>query len=119
MNGDLLYTAKCSKAREALRLLRAQGCEPRLVPYLDEPLDREALKDLLAQLGMHPRDLLRANEPLYAQLGLDDPELGDESILEAIARHPRLLQRPIYIRGDRAVLGRPPERVLELLPTTA
>ncbi|WP_407352081.1 arsenate reductase (glutaredoxin) [Luteimonas sp. R10] len=116
MSGSLLYhNPRCSKSREALRLLQARGIEPRIVPYLEQPPDTGALRDLLRRLGIAPRALLRTGEAEYAELGLADPALDDDAIIAAMAAHPRLIERPILVRGDRAVIGRPPERVLDLL----
>jgi arsenate reductase len=96
-------------------LLREQGVEPEIVKYLEDPPDRDTLKKLLTMLGMAPRDLLRKREKEYSELGLKDPSLGDESIIDAMVEHPRLIERPIVVNGDRAVMGRPTERILEIL----
>jgi arsenate reductase len=85
------------------------------VDYTKEPLTKGELKDLLRALGMSPRDLLRKRDPAYKELGLKDPDVSDEAILKAMAAHPGLIERPIAKRGDRVILGRPPEQVLELL----
>jgi arsenate reductase (glutaredoxin) len=110
----LYHNPRCSKSRAALALLASRGIEPRIVAYLETPPNREELAALVRKLGVDARRLLRSGEPEYAALGLDDPALGDTALLDAIATHPRLLERPIAVRGDRAVIGRPPERVLEL-----
>jgi arsenate reductase len=96
-------------------LLREHGIEPEIVKYLDEPPDRADLEALLATLDMEPRDLVRKREKVYKELGLSDPELGRDDLIAAIVDHPRLLERPIVVNGDRAVLGRPIERVLEVV----
>lgn len=111
----LYHNPRCSKSRAALELLRSRGVEPTIVAYLDAPPDGPALAELLRKLGVGPRQVLRTGEPEYAELGLADPALDDAALLQAIASHPRLLERPIAVRGARAVIGRPPERVLELL----
>lgn len=80
-----------------------------------EPIGREKLEDLLARMGIGPRELLRTREKAYRELGLADPEVSDDEIVDAMVARPELIQRPIVERGDRAVLGRPPERVQELL----
>lgn len=116
MTGYVLYhNPRCSKSRAALDLLQENGIEPEIVRYLDEPLDAQALRDLTRKLGIRPRELLRSGEDEYRSLGLADESVDDDAIIKAMAAHPRLIQRPILVRGDRAVIGRPPERVLELL----
>jgi arsenate reductase len=110
----LFHNPRCSKSREALELLRANGVEPRIRLYLEDAPSIAELRDLLGKLGIGARTLLRTGEQEYADLGLDDPTLDDASLLEAMHAHPRLIERPIYVAGSRAVVGRPPERVLEL-----
>jgi arsenate reductase len=111
----LYHNPRCSKSRAALELLESRGVRPQIVAYLETPPDRQALQQLLRKLGLGARHLLRTGEPEFAALGLDDPALDDATLLDAIAAHPRLLERPIAVAGDRAVIGRPPDRVLELL----
>jgi len=116
MTGYVLYhNPRCSKSRGALDLLQEKGIAPEIVRYLDEPLDAQALRALVRKLGIRPRELLRTGEEEYRSLGLADESMDDDAIIEAMAAHPRLIQRPILVRGERAVIGRPPERVLELL----
>ncbi len=110
-----LHNPRCSKSREALALLQARGIEPELLDYLGQPLDAKALRALIAKLGMTPRELLRPGEAVYRELGLDDASRDDEALIKAMVEHPILIERPIFENGDRAVIGRPPERVLELL----
>ena len=109
------HNPRCSKSRAALELLAEHGVQPRIVPYLEQAPDVIELKDLLRRLGLPARALLRTGEPEYTELGLDDPSLSDETLLAAMHAHPRLIERPIFVHGERAVIGRPPERVLELL----
>ena len=112
----LYHNPHCSKSRAAVALLREAGIEPLLIDYLSHPPSLQDLAHLTECLGLAPRALLRTGEDEYRTLGLGDPDLTDMMILEAIHRHPRLLERPIAVRDDgRAVIGRPPERVLELL----
>jgi arsenate reductase len=85
------------------------------VEYLKAPLDTTELRRLVKLLGVKPRELLRTGEAPYREVGLNDPDVTDQAILAAIANHPILLERPIAVAGKRAVIGRPPERVLELL----
>ena len=111
----LYHNPRCSKSRDALALLLAHGIEPEIVPYLEQPPSGHDLRELLRLLGIGPRALLRSGEPEYSALGLDDETLGDEALIAAMAAHPRLIERPIFVHGGRAIIGRPPERVLELL----
>jgi arsenate reductase len=116
MNDTALYhNPRCSKSRGALELLRQRGIEPRVIAYLDTPPSADELTRLLALLGMPPRGLLRRGESEYAELGLDDDRLSDAQLIAAMVAHPRLIERPIFVHHGRAVIGRPPERVLELL----
>jgi arsenate reductase len=111
----LLHNPRCSKSREALALLQAHGVEPDIVRYLEIPLDATGLKKLVKQLRLPARALLRTGEDAYKTLGLADPEIGDDALIAAMAAHPILIERPVFIRNGHAVIGRPPERVLELL----
>jgi arsenate reductase len=112
----LYHNPRCSKSREALELLHAHGVKPDVRFYLEQPPSVEELRSLLRKLKLRPRDLLRSGEDAYKALGLDDPALDDEALLAAMHDHPRLIERPVFIVGARAVIGRPPERVLELAP---
>jgi len=111
----LYHNTRCSKSRGALELLAGRGIEPELVYYLETPPSPAELRELLRKLGIGARELLRPGEPEYAELGLNDPSLDDEALIAAMAAHPRLIERPVFVNGDRAVIGRPPERVLEIL----
>ena len=116
--GTLYHNTRCSKSRAALELLRDRGIEPALAYYLETPPDAAQLHDLLRKLGLPARALLRTGEPEYAALGLADPAKDDAQLVAAMAAHPRLIERPVFVLGDRAVIGRPPERVLALLSPT-
>jgi len=116
MNDTRLYhNPRCSKSRGALELLREHGIEPVVVPYLEAPPSAAELRDLLKLLGLPARALLRTGEDEYAALGLEDESLAESALIDAMVAHPRLIERPILVHGGRAVIGRPPERVLELL----
>lgn len=107
--------ASCSKCRGALELLRARGVEPDVVDIVETPPSAELLRRIVRLTGQPARSLLRSGEPAYTELGLDDPAVGDDAIIAAMAAHPELVERPILVVGERAVVGRPPERVLDLL----
>ena len=111
----IYHNPRCSKSRQTLALIRDRGVEPEIVEYLKSPLDGEALRDLLRVLGMTARDLVRTGEAPYRELGLGDPAVTEDELIAAIAANPILMQRPVVRRGGRAVVGRPPERVAELL----
>lgn len=108
----IFHNPRCSKSRQTLALLTDSGVDPEVIFYLDEPPDEGALIDLLDKLGLPATALVRSKE--HDALGLH-PTTDDAELLRRIAAHPRILQRPIVVRGDRAVIGRPPENVLELL----
>ena len=111
----LYHNPRCSKSRGALELLEARGLTPTVVRYLDTPPSADELRTLLGKLGIPARQLLRSGEDEYKALGLADSSLSDEQLIAAMASHPKLIERPILIAGERAVIGRPPEKVLELL----
>ncbi|KPC33024.1 Arsenate reductase [Pseudomonas syringae pv. cilantro] len=112
----LYHNPRCTKSRGALELLQARGLSPDVVLYLETAPDAAALRDLLGKLGFGARQLLRTGEDDYKQLNLADPSLSDEQLIAAMATHPKLIERPILVVGDKAVIGRPPENILELLP---
>jgi len=115
MTTKLFHNSRCSKSRGALELLQARGIEPEIVYYLETPPDAAQLRELLGMLGLPPRALLRSGEPEYAQLGLGDESLDDDALIDAMAKHPRLIERPVFMHQGRAVIGRPPEPVLDLI----
>jgi arsenate reductase len=105
----------CSKSRTALRILNERGVEFDSVNYYETPLTAEELRGLVDRLGISPRDLLRKDEQAYRELKLGQRDLSDDEIISLMIDNPDLMQRPIVVRGNRAVLGRPPENVEELL----
>ncbi|MGH8074946.1 MAG: arsenate reductase (glutaredoxin) [Lysobacter sp.] len=116
MNDTRLYhNPRCSKSRGTLELLRERGIEPQVIAYLDTPPSAGELRQLLAMLDLPARELLRTGETEYTELGLADTSKTDDELIDAMANHPRLIERPIFVHGGRAVIGRPPERVLDLL----
>ncbi|OLS61957.1 arsenate reductase (glutaredoxin) [Pseudomonas putida] len=112
----LYHNPRCSKSRGALELLEERGLTPTVVRYLETPPDAATLKALLGKLGIGARQLLRTGEDEYKNLDLANPALSDEQLIAAMAEHPKLIERPILVAGDKAVIGRPPEKVLEILP---
>lgn len=111
----IYHNPRCSKSRNTLALLQENGIEPEVVLYLETPPDKSTLTELLSKLGIKPRQLLRKGEDAYKELNLKDTSLSDETLIDAMLAHPKLIERPIVVKGDKAVLGRPPENVLELL----
>ena len=112
----LYHNPRCSKSRGALELLQAQGLTPNVVRYLETPLNAAQLSDLLAKLNIGARQLLRSGEDEYKALNLADASLSEAQLIDAMAAHPKLIERPVLVVGDKAVIGRPPEKVLEILP---
>jgi arsenate reductase len=110
----IYHNPRCTKSREALALLEAHGVKPEVVEYLKTPLDAKQVKQLVKLLGVEPHALLRTKEAPYAELGLSRDSSLDE-IARAVAGAPILLERPIVVAGDKAVIGRPTENVLSLL----
>ncbi|TCP09126.1 arsenate reductase [Crenobacter luteus] len=110
----IYHNPRCSKSRETLALLTARGLAPTVIDYLATPPDAATLKTLLGLLGLSPRELMRKKEAEYAELGLADASLPDDALIAAMVAHPRLIERPIVVAGERAALGRPPEAVLAL-----
>lgn len=111
----IYHNTACSTSRKTLDLLRARGVSPRVVEYLKTPPDRATLTAMLAGLGMRPSQLLRRKGGLVGELGLDQPGVSEEAILEAMLAHPVLMERPVVVTAKGARVGRPPEAVLDLL----
>ncbi|MDR2876948.1 MAG: arsenate reductase (glutaredoxin) [Chromatiales bacterium] len=115
MKVTIYHNPRCSKSRAALELLRERGIEPQIIEYLHAPPDAATIKQLLRKLGMKPRELLRKSELAFRELDLADASKSDADLINAMASHPALIERPIVIVDDKAVVGRPPELILELL----
>ena len=111
----LYYNPRCSKSRATLALLEAQGKQPDIVEYLKTPPSAAQLEEILQLLGLEPRELMRTKEVEYKEAGLDNPDLSREQLIAAMVKHPKLIERPIVIKDGKAALGRPPEKVLEIL----
>jgi len=110
----IYHNPRCSKSRAALAILQAHEFPLRVVEYLKEPLSRTELAGLRKKLGLPPAEWIRRNEPEFKQAGLS-ANSSEEQLLDAMAKHPILIERPIVVGGNRAVVGRPPERVLEVV----
>lgn len=116
MNITIYHNARCSNSRGALELIRAAGIEPLIVDYVANPPPRAVLAKLIADAGLQVRAAMRSKEPLFAELGLDDPAATDAALLDALAAHPTLLNRPFVSSPLGTRLCRPPELVRDLLP---
>lgn len=109
----IYHNPRCSKSRQTLQLIQDKGVDPKIIEYLNNPPSIEELKDIITKLGITPRQLLRKKEA--AEVGLNDTALSDDAVIAGMVANPRAIERPIVIKGNKAVLGRPPENVLDLL----
>ena len=119
MSITIYHNPACGTSRNTLQALRDAGHAPTVVEYLKTPLDAAGIKALLKQLGASARDILRRRGTPYDDLGLDDAKWSEDELIGFMAAHPILIERPIVVRGERAVIGRPPEKVLALLDADA
>lgn len=110
----IYHNPRCRKSRETLELIREHGKEPAIKLYLEEPLKQKELKELVALLGIKPEALVRKTEAIY-KAEFKGKTLTDAAWIKAMITHPKLMERPIVVKGKKAVLGRPPENVLKLL----
>ncbi len=115
MTVQMFHNPKCSKSRATLALIREQGVEPEIFEYLKAPLSEQRLNEVLKLLDMRPVDLLRKKQKEFVVTGLVASEATDDQLIAAMIDQPILIERPIVINGDRAVIGRPPENVLAIL----
>lgn len=112
----IYHNPRCSKSRETLTLLQEQGIDPQIIQYLDTPPDAATLKTLLKDLGFSSaRQLMRHKEDIYKELNLADESLTEDQLIDAMVNHPKLIERPIVVKGKKARIGRPPEQILEIL----
>jgi arsenate reductase len=111
----IYHNPRCTKSRQTLALLEQRGIKPKVIEYLVTPPTEAELKRLLKLLGISPRELLRTKEEEYKQAKLDRPDVTDAEIIHALVKYPRLMERPIVVVGNKAVLGRPPENVLKII----
>jgi arsenate reductase len=115
MSVTIYHNPRCSKSRQTLQLLRDKGIEPNIVEYLSTPPNPAELSDILNRLGLEPRDLMRKKEAEYAEAGLDNPGLSREELIQRMVDYPKVIERPIVLKDNKAAVGRPPENVLEIL----
>ena len=111
----IYFNPKCSKCRLSIELLEKEGQHAEVIEYLNTPPDASTLESILDMLGMEPRDLMRKHEKEYTEAGLDNPDLSREQLINAMIEYPRLIERPILIKNGKAIIGRPPEKILDIL----
>lgn len=111
----IFHNPRCSKSRQTLKLLEDNNCEIEIINYLEIDLDVLLIKDTLEKLSLKPRDILRKSEQDYKDNDLKRDSLSDDDLINYMIKYPRLIERPIVINGNKAVLGRPPENVLSLI----
>ena len=111
----IFHNPRCSKSRQALQILQDNNCDIEIINYLETDLNVSLIKDVLHKLSLKPRDILRTSEQDYKDNNLKEDNFSDDDLIDYMIKHPKLIERPIVIKGHRAVLGRPPENVLELL----
>jgi arsenate reductase len=115
MNIKIFHNPRCSKSREALEFLNNKGINPEVILYLENFLSEETIKNLLKMLKISAREIMRKKEPEYKEQDLSNPNLTEEQLIKAIAKTPKLLERPIVINGNKAVIARPLENILQIL----
>ena len=112
---QILHNPRCSKSRQTKEILDNQGVDANVVEYLKTPPTKAQLEEILGMLGLEPRELMRKNESVYKENNLGDDSLSREQLIQAMIDNPILIERPIVIKGNKAAIGRPPEKVLEIL----
>ncbi|MBS1212150.1 MAG: arsenate reductase family protein [Proteobacteria bacterium] len=115
MSITIFHNPRCSKSRATLQLLQDKGVAPTVVEYLKDTPSREELDRILQLLNMEPRELMRKGESIYKEAGLDNPSLDRQTLINAMVENPILIERPIVIANGKAAIGRPPEKVLDIL----
>ena len=112
----ILHNSRCRKSREGLKILEESGLQFEIVDYLNQPLDRGQIRDLLTKLDIEPIELVRKNEAIWKE-NYKGKDLSPDQVIDTLATHPKLIERPVVVVGDKAVVGRPPENILEILPS--
>ena len=115
MQTIIYHNPKCSKSRHTLQLLVDNNVEPEIVEYLKTPPNHQQLDSILRGLDMQPEDLMRKSEDEYKQLDIAKQSMSRDQLIDIMIKHPKLIERPIVIAGDKIAIGRPPESVLEIL----
>ena len=112
---NILHNPRCSKSRQTLALLQDNGIEPNIIEYLKDAPSKNKLKNILKMLAVSPRDIMRKGEAEYKEAGLSDESLTKEQMVALMVEYPKVIERPIVFTKDKAVVGRPPENVLDLI----
>lgn len=111
----IFHNPRCSKSRQALQLLKDNNCKIEIISYLEIDLEVSLIEDIIKKLALKPRDILRKGEQEYKDNNLKKDNLSEEDLINYMIKYPKLIERPIVVKGDNAVIGRPPENVLELI----
>ena len=111
----IFHNPRCSKSRQTLQLLKENNCKIEIISYLEIDLKVSLIKDILKKLTLKPRDILRKGEQEYKDNNLKKDNLSEEDLINYMIKYPKLIERPIVVKGDSAVIGRTPEKVLELI----
>ena len=111
----IFHNPRCSKSRQTLQILKDNDCNTEIILYLETAIDQSVLEGVIKKISLSPRELLRKGEQEFADNDLKNKNLSDEEIIEFMVKHPKLIERPIVIKGNKAILGRPPANVLELI----
>lgn len=111
----IYHNPRCSKSRQTLQLLQENDISAEIVEYLKTPLSYDQLSEVINKLGITARDLLRTSEQDYKDMNLNNKDLSDDDLINAMVKAPKLMQRPIVVKADKAAIGRPPENVLSIL----
>ncbi|GAB2993825.1 arsenate reductase (glutaredoxin) [Psychrosphaera aestuarii] len=115
MSVTIFHNPRCSKSRQTLELLKSNGVEPNVVEYLKQPPTSDALTIIINKLGVNVRDIIRHKEAEYKEVGADNKDLTDAELIALLVATPKLIERPIVVNGEKAVVGRPPENVLDII----
>ncbi len=115
MTAIIYHNPRCSKSRQTLQLLKENDIEPEVVEYLVNPPTVAKLKEIISLLGVEPRSIIRKGEEVYKSSGADNLSLNDSQLIALMVAHPKLIERPIVLANGKAALGRPPEKVLEII----
>ena len=111
----IFHNPRCSKSRQTLQILKDNECDTEIILYLETTIDQSVLVDVIKTISLSPRELLRKGEQEFKDNDLKNKNLSNQEIIEFMVKHPKLIERPIVIKDNKAILGRPPENVLELI----